>query len=143
MNEQPQASIDILATQKSMIDLADRSLPSDFGMEDFVLSKLYDDFVLVEFCDLVSGEGGEYIMRGSIAVPTNTLINAWRKGRVVLKGPSAKQTEIGDIVVFPNNMGIPISNLHVKNHGKIHKGLFLNEQRMFGICEKLNTSDGE
>lgn len=141
MNEQPQVSIDVLAPQKSHIDLADRSLPSDFGMEDFVLSKLYDDFVLVEFCDLASGEGGEYVMRGSLAVPVNTLTNAWRKGRVILKGPSARQTNVGDIVVFPNNMGIPISNLEIKGHGKIYKGLFLNEQRMFGICEEKSLDD--
>ena len=140
MSEQP-LSIDLLATQKSHIDLSDKSLPSDFGMEDFVLSKLYDDFVLVEFCDIASGEGGDFIMRGSLAIPVTTITNAWRKGRVVLKGPSAKQTEVGDIVVFPNNMGIPISNLEIKGHGKIHKGLFLNEQRMFGICEEKEKVD--
>lgn len=140
MSEQP-VSIDILAPQRSHIDLSDHALPTDFGMEDYVLSKLYDDIILLEFCDL-QGTEGEYILRGGIAIPVNQVHNAWRKGRVILRGPSVKYTQVGDIVVFPNNMGIPITNLEVEGHGKVKKGLFLNEQRMFGIC-KLNTECGE
>jgi hypothetical protein len=34
-------------------------------------------------------------------------------------------------------MGIPITNLEVEGYGKIKNGLFINEQRMFGIC-KIN-----
>jgi len=41
---------------------------------------------------------------------------------------------------FPNNMGIPIANIEVEGHGTIDKGLFLNEQRIFGIAA-LNESD--
>jgi cellobiose-specific phosphotransferase system component IIB len=74
-------------------------------------------------------------MRSGIAVPVAQVHNAWRKGKVILKGPNVKQCKVGDIVVFPNNMGIPISNLDVTDHGKVKNGLFLNEQRMFGICE--------
>lgn len=129
-------SIDILKTQKSHIDLSDRALPSDFGLDDYVLSKLFDDVMLLEFCDIHGHEdGSEYILRGGIAVPVNQVHNAWRKGKVILKGPNVNYTEVGDIVVFPNNMGINISNLEVENYGKITKGLFLNEQRMFGICK--------
>jgi cellobiose-specific phosphotransferase system component IIB len=131
-----QVSIDKLATQKSHIDLADRQLPSDFGLDDYKLKKLFDDVMLLEYCDVVADEeGGDYILRGGIAIPIAQVHNAWRKGKVILKGPNVKQTEIGDIVVFPNNMGIPISNLEVSDYGKVKNGLFLNEQRMFGICE--------
>lgn len=130
------ADIDILAPQKSHIDLSDKALPSDFGLDDYVLSKLFDDVMLVEYCDLVSGEGSsDYILRGGIAIPVAQVHNAWRKGKVILKGPNVRYTGLGDIVVFPNNMGIPISNLEVKDHGKVKNGLFLNEQRMFGVCE--------
>lgn len=136
-------SIDLLKPEKSHIDLSDSSLPSDFGMEDYVLSKVFDDVVLVEYCDLHGAEdGSEYITRNGIAIPVNQVHNAWRKGKVILIGPRVSYTQVGDIVVFPNNMGIPITNLEVENHGKIRKGLFLNEQRMFGICkvnDKLAT----
>lgn len=136
MSEQPPASIDLLATQRSHIDLADRNLPTDFGLDDYTLSKLMDDVMLIEFCDLESGEDGtEYVMRGGIAIPTNQVHNMWRKGRVILKGPNVRYTAVGEIVLFPANMGVQVSNVDVEGVGKIKKGLFLNEQRMFGICK--------
>lgn len=128
-------SVDVLQTQKSHIDLSDQSLPKDFGMDDFVLSKLFDDVILVEYVDLSYGDGGYTLSRGGIQVPVNSVQNAWRKGRVILKGPNVQYTNIDDIVVFPNNMGQGIENLEVEGHGKIKNGLFLNEQRMFGICK--------
>lgn len=130
------ASIDLLKPLHSHINLADRSLPTDFGLDEYILSKLMDDVMLIEFCDLESGEDGvEYVMRGGIAIPVTQVHNMWRKGRVILKGPNVRYTEVGDIVLFPANMGIQVSNVEVENHGKISKGLFLNEQRMFGICK--------
>jgi cellobiose-specific phosphotransferase system component IIB len=135
MSEQP-TSIDLLKPLHSHIDLSDRSLPTDFGLEEYVLSKLMDDVMLIEFCDLESGEDGvEYVLRGGIAIPTNQVHNMWRKGKVILKGPNVRYTEVGEIVLFPANMGIQVSNVEVEGFGKIHKGLFLNEQRMFGICK--------
>lgn len=129
-------SIDILTPQKSHIDLADRALPSDFGLDDYKLSKVFDDVILIEYCDVHGSEdGSEYILRGGIAVPINQVHNAWRKGKVVLIGPNVRYTAIDEIVVFPNNMGIPITNLEVEGYGKLKNGLFINEQRMFGICK--------
>jgi cellobiose-specific phosphotransferase system component IIB len=98
-----------------------------------------DDVMLLEFCDLQSGEDGvEYVMRGGIAIPTNQVHNMWRKGKVILKGPNVRYTEVGEIVVFPANMGIQVTNIEVDGHGKINKGLFLNEQRMFGVCKVMD-----
>lgn len=129
-------SVDILTPQKSHIDLADRALPSDFGLDDYKLSKVFDDVILIEYCDVHGSEdGSEYILRGGIAVPINQVHNAWRKGKVVLIGPNVRYTAVDEIVVFPNNMGIPITNLEVEGYGKLKNGLFINEQRMFGICK--------
>lgn len=136
MNEQAPTSIDILKPLHSHIDLSDKNLPTDFGLEEYVLSKLMDDVMLIEFCDLQSGEDGvEYVIRGGIAIPTNQVHNMWRKGRVILKGPNVRYTEVGEIVLFPANMGIQVTNVEVEGYGKVMKGLFLNEQRMFGICK--------
>lgn len=135
MTEQQPASIDLLKPLHSHIDLSDRNLPTDFGLDDYVLSKLMDDVMLIEFCDLESGEdGAEYVLRSGIAIPVNQVHNMWRKGKVILKGPNVRYTDIGEIVLFPANMGIQVSNVEVEGFGKIKKGLFLNEQRMFGIC---------
>lgn len=139
-----QVSVDILAPQKSFIDLSDRQLPTDFGLNDYELSKLFDDVMLLEYVDLVGAESGaEYIERNGIIIPVSQVQNLWRKGKVILKGPNVRFTEVGDIVVFPNNMGIPIKNLEVTDHGKIRDGLFLNEQRMFGICKLKDKSISE
>jgi hypothetical protein len=131
--------VDLLPVQKSFIDLSDNALPSDFGIEDYVMCKLYDDVVLLEFADLHSEDGSQYVERGGILIKASEVQNMWRKGRVILKGPRVEQTQIGDIVVFPNNMGIQISNVEVEGHGKVKNGVFLNEQRMFGVC-KLKES---
>lgn len=132
--------VDILPTQKSHIDLSDSALPSDFGMDDYILSKLFDDVILIEYCDLHGDEDeSQYIMRKGLALPVEQVNNAWRKGKVILIGPNVRWTEVGDIVVFPNKMGIPIKNLEVEGHGEMKNGLFLNEQRMFGVC-KLNDA---
>jgi cellobiose-specific phosphotransferase system component IIB len=137
-------SIDVLAPQKSHIDLSDKMLPSDFGLDDYQLSNLFDDVILIEYCDLHGGEdGSEYILRGGIAVPINQVHNAWRKGKVILNGPRVQYAKVGDVVVFPNNMGIPITNLEVEGYGKIKNGLFINEQRMFGICKVNDKTENK
>ena len=128
------ADIDILAPQKSHINLSDKALPSDFGLDDYKLSKLMDDIMLIEYVDLI-GDGSGEIMRNGVIVPVNMVMNAWRKGVVIIKGPNVRYTEVGDIVIFPSNMGIPITNVEVIGYGKVKNGLFLNEQRMFGVCE--------
>jgi len=134
--EREPISIDHAPVQKSHIDLSDRSLPSDFGLDDYIFSQLLDDIILVEYADIVMDEAaGDYILRKGIAIPVNQIHNAWRKGKVVLTGPQVRWVNVGDIVVFPNNMGIPITNLEVEGHGTMKNGLFLNEQRLFGICK--------
>lgn len=135
--EQEPISIDHAPVQKSHIDLSDRSLPTDFGFgDDWMLSNLMDDVILVEFCDIIDdGIGGQALSRGGIAIPISHVVSAWRKAKVVLTGPNVRYTKVGDVVVFPNNMGQGITNLEVEGYGKIKDGYFINEQRMFGICK--------
>lgn len=131
-------SVDHLPAQASHLDLTNKSLPSDFGMEDYSLTEILDDVILVEYCDIVGDEvGSDYIERGGIIIPTSNVQNAWRKGKVILTGPRVQQTKVGDIVIFPNSMGIPITNLEITDHGKVKNGLFINEQRIFGICKSI------
>lgn len=133
----PRESIDKLAVQRSHIDLSDRGLPTDFGLEKYTLSKLMDDVMLLEFCDIHAvNDGAECVMRHGILVPVAQVHNMWRKGKVILKGPNVRYTELGEIVMFPANMGVQISNVEVEGYGTVGKGLFLNEQRMFGICKE-------
>jgi len=131
--------IDILSTKKSLLDLA--SFPKNsFNsvLYGFKLKAVLDDVLLVRYADETSD--GSLIKRGSIFVPVNVDSKAWRIGYVILAGPNAKLAKPGEYVIFPNNMGIPIANIEVEGHGTIDKGLFLNEQRIFGIAA-LNESD--
>ena len=131
------ANIDQLPTQKSLIDLSSHS-SGDFGLDDFNLSFIFDDILLVEYVDMT--EDGDNIMRNGIYIPTNAVSKAWRKAKVILVGPQAKYTKKDDIVIFPNNLGITISNISIEGHGKVKQGIFLNENRLFGICKKIDDS---
>ena len=130
------ASIDNLAPTKSLIDLSTPD-KGDFGLDDYELSFIFDDILLIEYVD--ETEHGD-VLRNGIVVPTNAINKAWRRGKVILAGPDAKYAKEGDVVVFPNNMGVTISGVTVTGKGKVKKGIFLNEERMFGICKKKNAS---
>ena len=130
------ASIDNLAPTKSLIDLSTPD-KGDFGLDDYELSFIFDDILLIEYVD--ETEQGD-VLRNGIVVPTNAINKAWRRGKVIMAGPDAKYAKEGDVVVFPNNMGVTISGVTVTGKGKVKKGIFLNEERMFGICKKKNVS---
>jgi hypothetical protein len=132
------ANIDQLTPTRNLIDLSSHS-DGDFGMEDYVLSQIYNDIILVEFIDL--SEDGDTIKRGSIYIPTNTLTQAWRKAKVILVGTEVKNTKVGDIVMFPNDKGVSVSGMEVAGYGKIKRGMFLNEQRLFGKCAIRETNE--
>ena len=129
--------IDLLPTTRSLIDLSSHS-SGDFGLDDYELSFILDDIILVEYVDISSD--GDNIVRNGLYVPTNAVTKAWRKARVILTGPNVKHAKKGDIVVFPNNLGVTVSNMDIEGHGKIKKGIFLNESRIFGICKEKNES---
>ena len=130
------ASIDNLAPTRSLIDLT-KSDKGDFGIDDYELSFIFDDILLIEYVD--ETQEGE-IERNGILIPTNALNKAWRKGRVILAGPYAKYAKEVDIVIFPNNMGVTINGVAITGKGKVKTGVFLNEERMFGICKKSDDS---
>lgn len=132
------ANIDSLTPTRSLIDLSSHS-SGDFGLEGYELSFILDDIILVEYIDTSSD--GDGITRGGIYIPTNALTKAWRKAKVILAGPNVKYVKKNDIVVFPNNLGVTVSNMDIEEYGKIKSGVFLNESRIFGICKKKDDSN--
>lgn len=134
------ANIDQIAPTRSLIDLSSHS-EGDFGIRDYELSFIFDDILLVEYIDATND--GDGVIRNGIYVPTNALTKAWRKARVILAGPDAKYTKVGDIVIFPNNLGVTVSNIDIENVGPVKSGVFLNENRIFGICKPKNKDDIE
>lgn len=134
------ANIDQITPTRSLIDLSSHS-DGDFGIRDYELSFIFDDILLVEYID--SANDGDGVIRNGIYVPTNALTKAWRKARVILAGPDVKYTKVGDIVIFPNNLGVTVSNIDIENIGSVKSGVFLNENRIFGICKPKVKNDIE
>ena len=130
------SDINQITPTRSLIDLSTHS-EGDFGIDDFELTFIFDDILLVRYID-ETDEGD--IMRNGIVVPTNALNKAWRKAEVVLTGPNVKYTKKNDVVIFPNNLGVTVANIDVEGEGKIKAGVFLNENRVFGICKPKDES---
>lgn len=103
-----------------------------FTLGDYDLTMVFDDIILVQFTDL--SEDGTTIFRNGIVLPINTVQKAWRIGRVILAGPNCKFTKVDNFVCFPNDKGIPVSNITVAGLGVLKNAIFLNEDRIFGIC---------
>lgn len=109
----------------------DNYLGHSFELDDWNLTKVLDDILVCQYIDV--NEDGTEIKRGSLYVPIHTVNFAWRLAKVVLAGPDCKQVKEGDVIVFPNDKGIQVSNLNGMRHV-----VFLNESRIFGICEPKN-----
>lgn len=143
MSINSKVSIDTIEPTKSLIDLSNAHEDSlDSTLIGYAVDSLEDDIVLIEFVDRF--ETGEEIIRNGIVVPANANPRAWRVGRVVMQGKSALTTKPGDFVTFPNNLGIPVSNVVVKTGKKfetVKKGQFINAQRIFGKLHKLGPKD--
>ena len=127
--------LDNVKNKKGIIDL-DANSEGFFGLDDYKLSFLFDDIVLVELIDEIADAQGSVMVRNGLFVPTNVNTKAWRKAKVVLTGPNVQYTKKDDIVIFPNDKGVSVSNMEIDGYGKVKKGMFLNEQRLFGIAKK-------
>jgi cellobiose-specific phosphotransferase system component IIB len=137
-----QANIDVLAPKKSIIDLGGAHNDSLDGIidQDYELGFIFDDIILVEFIDEVSDGQGEAVLRGGVYIPTNSVQRAWRKAKVILAGPECKYIKGGEVVIFPNNLGVGIANADISGYGTLKKGVFLNESRLFGVAKKKDES---
>lgn len=124
--------ITTIAGTRSLIDLSDTDTKS-MNLENYTLSKLFDDIILVEYLD--ENENAE-VTRDGFVLPGAVVKNLWRKGKVILTGQGVELCKADDIVLFPNDKGILITNVDVENYGKVRKGMFLNERRIFGILKE-------
>jgi hypothetical protein len=92
------------------------------------LTKVLDDILMCQYID--TNEDGTEVKRGSLYVPINVTTFAWRLAKVILAGPKCATVKEGDIIMFPNDKGLQVAELNdMKNI------VFLNENRIFGVCE--------
>lgn len=121
---------------KGTIQLDNYSNSENFNLFDFQLSHVLDDIILVQYADC-SDDGSEIIKDG-VLVPVNASTFTWRIGKVLLAGPNCSLVKVGDHVCFPNDKGIAVGNLDIAVHGKVKNSCFLNEDRIFGVCQPKN-----
>ena len=99
--------------------------------EDFEIVELLGDVIQVVYADTASD--GRSLIRNGIILPEEVVDNkAWRVGKVVMAGPCTKQVKAGQYVIFPGDKGIK----GIQKNGKLN--IFLNEERIFGICKPAN-----
>ena len=122
--------IDAIAPKKSLIDL-ETHVTDQFSLAGYKLKQVFDDILLAQYVDTPDNET---VTRSGVLIPLNAETKAWRLGRVILAGPACEFTKVGDVICFPNDKGIPVGNINVDGVGIIKHGMFLNEQRIFGIC---------
>jgi hypothetical protein len=110
----------------------DNYIGNELNLEGFRITKVLDDILMCQYIDV--NEDGTEIRRGSIWVPINTVNFTWRLAKVILAGPNCKTVKVGDIVCHPSDKGISVANMNgLKNV------VFLNESRIFGVCQPETT----
>jgi len=98
--------------------------------EDYDIIELLGDVIQIEYADVAAD--GKSLVRNGIILPHEVVDNkAWRVGRVILAGPNTKQVKAGHYVIFPGDKGIK----GIQKGGRLN--IFLNEERIFGICQPI------
>ena len=95
--------------------------------DEYEITDLLGDTIMAEFIDMA----GDNLVRNGIVLPEGVADQkAWRVAKAVIVGPASTQVKVGDIIMFPGDRGLP----GIKKDGK--QVVFLNEERIFGICKK-------
>jgi len=95
--------------------------------EDYEITELLGDIIMAEYADVA--EDGQSLIRNGIILPQSVVEQkAWRIGKVVLVGPDTRQVKVGQNIIFPGDKGL----VGLNRNGRTV--VFLNEQRIFGIC---------
>lgn len=126
----------------SDINLESPNSAGDMALRGFVLNRLYDDFVFADYIDVDNG----YIKHesGLVTVDSN-VTKTWRKAKVIMVGPMCRESKVGDIILFPNDKGLPCGEIeYLDADGKemtAKNGIFLGEHRIFAVLERNESSN--
>lgn len=142
-----------LSAQKSDINLESPNCAGDMALSGFVIDKLYDDFVFADYIDIDNGFITDE--KSGLVRAVSDTNKTWRKALVIKTGPACRQTKPGDIVIFPNDKGLPCGEVEylrtkveepaelrldpdtpriVKEVAK--HGIFLGEHRIFATVKR-------
>lgn len=120
----------------SDINLESPNCAGDMALRGYAVTKLYDDFVFADYIDVDNG----YIKHESGLVTVDTSSNkTWRKAKVLMVGPACRETKVDDIILFPNDKGLPCGEVEYHINGEIctaKNGIFLGEHRIFATLTR-------
>ena len=129
------------SAKRNLINL-DTYQNDSFSLYGYKLNKVLDDILLVQYVDLSAD--GKSVVRNGIHIPLAQVQKTWRLARVILNGPLCKYASPGDIVCFPDDKGIKVDNISVKGiDGSVRDCVFLNEERIFGVCEPEEVNESQ
>ena len=102
----------------------------------FTVRELYDDFVFADYIDIDNG----FIKHESGLVSVDTSSNkTWRKAKVIMVGPACRHTSPGDIILFPNDKGLPCGEVEWLNH--LEKSELTPEQDIVEISNLIKGAN--
>lgn len=137
------------AASYSDINLESPNCAGDMALRGFTVKKLYDDFVFADYIDVDNG----FIKHesGLVTIESNST-KTWRKAKVLMVGPACRNTKVGDIILFPNDKGLPCGEVEYINHLEeselvlaqdiievAKNGIFLGEHRIFATLNNPNN----
>lgn len=95
--------------------------------DEWEITGVLGDIIRAEYIDCT--EDGEYISRDGILVDNKVSQYTWRVAKVINAGPACKDVKENDLIMFPNDKGIPMTNVNGHNY------IFLNEARIFAFVK--------
>ena len=124
----------------SDINLESPNCAGDIAIRGYAIHKLYDDFVFANYVDVDNG----FIKHESGLVTVDSGANkTWRKAKVIKVGPACLNTKPGDIILFPNDKGLPCGAVEFIEDNIIHQvknGIFLSEHRIFATLKLTDVT---
>lgn len=130
----------IIPPSRSDINIDKGLYSGDLGLSDnYAIVQPYVDFILAEYIDVCD----ESMLQSSegLYIPQSTKNLHWRKGKVLQVGTHVQYTQPGDIIVFPNDKGLPASKItYFAADGTTqtsNNAIFLNEYRIFAKVQEV------
>lgn len=127
-----------MRAQRSDINLESPNSQGDVALSGFVIDTPYDDFILANYIDIDNGFITDE--KTGLVRALSDAHKTWRKAEVIKVGPSCRRTKPGELVLFPNDKGLPCGEVEYENeNGEVvtaKHGIFLNEHRIFSTVKR-------
>lgn len=127
-----------LSAQRTDINLESPNSQGDVALSGFVLDTPYDDFIFANYIDIDNGFITDE--KTGLVRAVSDANKTWRKAEIIKVGPMCRYTKPGDLVIFPNDKGLPCGEVqYIDENNQImtaKHGIFLGEHRIFATVKR-------